>query len=89
MAVLPTGYAAAVVSAPTPLSALPPLPRKYVTPVNVNPSTTPKTTDDVSVIASYRLTEGTPAPRARFITQGPLPGIPMDSALEVSVNWNR
>uniref|UniRef100_A0A915L9I8 Uncharacterized protein n=1 Tax=Romanomermis culicivorax TaxID=13658 RepID=A0A915L9I8_ROMCU len=49
--------AAAVVSAPTPLVALPPPPPKYGTPVNVNLSTTPKTTGDVTVIAAYRPTE--------------------------------
>uniref|UniRef100_A0A915IZV6 Uncharacterized protein n=1 Tax=Romanomermis culicivorax TaxID=13658 RepID=A0A915IZV6_ROMCU len=67
----------------TPLSTLLPPPLKYATPVNVNLSTTPKTTGDVSVIASYRQTEGTPAPPARVIAQGPPPGIPTDSALEV------
>uniref|UniRef100_A0A915JH06 Uncharacterized protein n=1 Tax=Romanomermis culicivorax TaxID=13658 RepID=A0A915JH06_ROMCU len=43
-----------------------------------------KTTGDVSVIALYQPTEGTPAPLARFIAQGPPPGIPKDSALEVA-----
>uniref|UniRef100_A0A915J881 Uncharacterized protein n=1 Tax=Romanomermis culicivorax TaxID=13658 RepID=A0A915J881_ROMCU len=74
---------ATVVSALTPLSALPLRPPKYATPVNINPSTTPKTTGDVSVITSYRLTEGTLAPPARVIAQGLPPGIPTDSALEV------
>uniref|UniRef100_A0A915IBY3 Uncharacterized protein n=1 Tax=Romanomermis culicivorax TaxID=13658 RepID=A0A915IBY3_ROMCU len=74
--------AAAVVSAPTPSSAFPPPPPKDATPVNVNPSTTRETTGHVSVIASYRLTEGTPGPLARFIAQGPPPGIPTDSALK-------
>uniref|UniRef100_A0A915HEM3 Uncharacterized protein n=1 Tax=Romanomermis culicivorax TaxID=13658 RepID=A0A915HEM3_ROMCU len=40
-------------------------------------------TGDVSVITSYRLMEGTPAPPAQFIPQGPPPRIPTDSALEV------
>uniref|UniRef100_A0A915JJN5 Uncharacterized protein n=1 Tax=Romanomermis culicivorax TaxID=13658 RepID=A0A915JJN5_ROMCU len=76
--------AGAVVSAPTPLSALPPSPPlKYATPVNVNPSTTLKTTGDASVVASYRPMEGTQAPPARFIAQGRPPEIPTDSALEV------
>uniref|UniRef100_A0A915HQU4 Uncharacterized protein n=1 Tax=Romanomermis culicivorax TaxID=13658 RepID=A0A915HQU4_ROMCU len=39
--------------ASTPLSALPPPPLKYATPVNVNLSMTLKTTGDVSLIASY------------------------------------
>uniref|UniRef100_A0A915JCX8 Uncharacterized protein n=1 Tax=Romanomermis culicivorax TaxID=13658 RepID=A0A915JCX8_ROMCU len=62
---------------------LPPLPPKYSKPVNINPSTTPKTTGDVSLIASYRPTEGTPVPPVPFISQGPPPEIPTDSALEV------
>uniref|UniRef100_A0A915I122 Uncharacterized protein n=1 Tax=Romanomermis culicivorax TaxID=13658 RepID=A0A915I122_ROMCU len=45
--------AAAVVSAPAPSPALPPLPQKYVTPVNLNTSTAPKTTGHVSVVTSY------------------------------------
>uniref|UniRef100_A0A915HQ36 Uncharacterized protein n=1 Tax=Romanomermis culicivorax TaxID=13658 RepID=A0A915HQ36_ROMCU len=53
---------AAVVSALTPLSALPPPPPKYATLVNVNPPTMPKMTGDISVIASYGPMEGTPAP---------------------------
>uniref|UniRef100_A0A915IKI1 C3H1-type domain-containing protein n=1 Tax=Romanomermis culicivorax TaxID=13658 RepID=A0A915IKI1_ROMCU len=52
-----TATAAAVVSAPTPLSAFLPPPPKYATLVNVNPSMTLKTTCKVSVIASYRPTE--------------------------------
>uniref|UniRef100_A0A915KTS5 Uncharacterized protein n=1 Tax=Romanomermis culicivorax TaxID=13658 RepID=A0A915KTS5_ROMCU len=40
-------------------------------------------TGDVGVIPSYRPTEGTTAPSARVIAQGPPPGIPTDSALEV------
>uniref|UniRef100_A0A915KVT0 Uncharacterized protein n=1 Tax=Romanomermis culicivorax TaxID=13658 RepID=A0A915KVT0_ROMCU len=43
----------------------------------------PKTTGKVSVVASYRQMEGTPAPPAHFITQGLLPRIPTDSVLEV------
>uniref|UniRef100_A0A915JP54 Uncharacterized protein n=1 Tax=Romanomermis culicivorax TaxID=13658 RepID=A0A915JP54_ROMCU len=35
------------------------------------------------VVTSYRRTEGTPVPLARFIAQGPPPGIPTDSPLEV------
>uniref|UniRef100_A0A915HQ68 Uncharacterized protein n=1 Tax=Romanomermis culicivorax TaxID=13658 RepID=A0A915HQ68_ROMCU len=46
--------AAAVVSAPALTPALPPPPLKYVTPVTVNPSRTPKMTGHVSVVASYR-----------------------------------
>uniref|UniRef100_A0A915HMM9 Uncharacterized protein n=1 Tax=Romanomermis culicivorax TaxID=13658 RepID=A0A915HMM9_ROMCU len=79
----PTLPAAAVVSALTPLLASLPPPRKYATLVNVNSSMRSKTTDYISVIKSYRPTEGTPAPLAHFITQGPPPGIPTDSALEV------
>uniref|UniRef100_A0A915HX14 Uncharacterized protein n=1 Tax=Romanomermis culicivorax TaxID=13658 RepID=A0A915HX14_ROMCU len=52
-------------------------------PVNVNPSTMRKMTGDISVIASYRRTEGTLEPPARFIPHGLPPGIPTDSALEV------
>uniref|UniRef100_A0A915JI65 Uncharacterized protein n=1 Tax=Romanomermis culicivorax TaxID=13658 RepID=A0A915JI65_ROMCU len=51
--------------------------------VKVNPSTTPKTTGNISVVALYRPREGTPAPPARFAAQGPPPRIPMDSMLEV------
>uniref|UniRef100_A0A915L271 Uncharacterized protein n=1 Tax=Romanomermis culicivorax TaxID=13658 RepID=A0A915L271_ROMCU len=47
------------------------------------PVTTPKMTGDASVVTSYRWTEGTPVPLARFIAQGPPPGIPTDSPLEV------
>uniref|UniRef100_A0A915JBJ8 Uncharacterized protein n=1 Tax=Romanomermis culicivorax TaxID=13658 RepID=A0A915JBJ8_ROMCU len=78
----PTLPAAAVVSTPTQLSALPP-PPKYVMLVKVNPAMMPKTTGDVSVIVSYRPREGILAPPAHFIAQGPPPGIPTDSALEV------
>uniref|UniRef100_A0A915JSV3 Uncharacterized protein n=1 Tax=Romanomermis culicivorax TaxID=13658 RepID=A0A915JSV3_ROMCU len=53
----PTLPAAAVVLALTPLSAMLPPPPKYAMPVNVNPSTTPKMTGDISVIASYQLTQ--------------------------------
>uniref|UniRef100_A0A915HPV4 Uncharacterized protein n=1 Tax=Romanomermis culicivorax TaxID=13658 RepID=A0A915HPV4_ROMCU len=42
---------------------------------------TPKMTGDISLIMSYPPTEGTRAPPARFIAQGPPPGIPTDSAL--------
>uniref|UniRef100_A0A915KKS8 Uncharacterized protein n=1 Tax=Romanomermis culicivorax TaxID=13658 RepID=A0A915KKS8_ROMCU len=42
-----------------------------------------KTTCRLRVIASYRPTEGTPAPPSCFIAQGLLPRIPTDSALEV------
>uniref|UniRef100_A0A915KMP6 Uncharacterized protein n=1 Tax=Romanomermis culicivorax TaxID=13658 RepID=A0A915KMP6_ROMCU len=52
-------------------------------PVNVNPSTMPKMTGDVRVIASYQQTEGTWGPPARFIAQGLPPGIPTDSPLEI------
>uniref|UniRef100_A0A915KCR3 Uncharacterized protein n=1 Tax=Romanomermis culicivorax TaxID=13658 RepID=A0A915KCR3_ROMCU len=45
--------AAAVVSAPAPLPALPPPPPKYALQVTLNPSTIPKTTGDVSIVASY------------------------------------
>uniref|UniRef100_A0A915L9V5 Secreted protein n=1 Tax=Romanomermis culicivorax TaxID=13658 RepID=A0A915L9V5_ROMCU len=58
--------ASAVVSALAPSPALPPLPLKYVKPVNLNPSMTPKTTGDLSIVASYRPTEGTLAPLACF-----------------------
>uniref|UniRef100_A0A915I0N8 Uncharacterized protein n=1 Tax=Romanomermis culicivorax TaxID=13658 RepID=A0A915I0N8_ROMCU len=45
----PCLHSAAGVSAPTLLLALPPPPPKYATPVNVNPSTMPKMTGDVSI----------------------------------------
>uniref|UniRef100_A0A915J0Q6 Uncharacterized protein n=1 Tax=Romanomermis culicivorax TaxID=13658 RepID=A0A915J0Q6_ROMCU len=51
--------------------------------VNVNLSTMLKLTGDVRLLATYRPTEGTLAPLARLATQGRLPGIPTDSALEV------
>uniref|UniRef100_A0A915HTR1 Uncharacterized protein n=1 Tax=Romanomermis culicivorax TaxID=13658 RepID=A0A915HTR1_ROMCU len=75
--------AAAVVWARTPLSALPLPPPKYAMLINVNPSTALKRTDDISMVALYRLTECAPAPRGRFAAQGPPPRIPTDSALEV------
>uniref|UniRef100_A0A915I2Y3 Replication protein A3 n=1 Tax=Romanomermis culicivorax TaxID=13658 RepID=A0A915I2Y3_ROMCU len=40
-------------------------------------------TADASVTASYQPMEGKGSPPARFIAQGPTPGIPMDSVLEV------
>uniref|UniRef100_A0A915KHY0 Uncharacterized protein n=1 Tax=Romanomermis culicivorax TaxID=13658 RepID=A0A915KHY0_ROMCU len=75
--------AAAVVSAPTPLSALLLPPLKYARLVNINPSTTQKRTGNISLIASYRPTEDTLAPPDHFIAQGPMPGSPTDSPLEV------
>uniref|UniRef100_A0A915IJ22 Uncharacterized protein n=1 Tax=Romanomermis culicivorax TaxID=13658 RepID=A0A915IJ22_ROMCU len=53
-------------------------------PVTLNDSTTPKRTGQVSVVPWYQPMEGTMAPLASLAAQGLLPGIPMDSALEVS-----
>uniref|UniRef100_A0A915J0U0 Uncharacterized protein n=1 Tax=Romanomermis culicivorax TaxID=13658 RepID=A0A915J0U0_ROMCU len=79
----PTMPAIAVVSASASTPALlPPLP-KYTMPVTLNPSRTPKTTGDISMVAWYQPTEGTPEPLAGFAAQGPGPGFPRDSALEV------
>uniref|UniRef100_A0A915K678 Uncharacterized protein n=1 Tax=Romanomermis culicivorax TaxID=13658 RepID=A0A915K678_ROMCU len=75
--------AASVVLAPALSPALLPLPLKYVTPVTLHPSMMPKRTSDVSVIVSYRPTEGTLVPPTHFAAQGPPPRIPMDSGLEV------
>uniref|UniRef100_A0A915K725 Uncharacterized protein n=1 Tax=Romanomermis culicivorax TaxID=13658 RepID=A0A915K725_ROMCU len=51
--------------------------------VTLNPSMMPKRTGDVSVVASYRPTQGTMGPPACFAAQGPLPGFPIDSTMEV------
>uniref|UniRef100_A0A915IBF6 Uncharacterized protein n=1 Tax=Romanomermis culicivorax TaxID=13658 RepID=A0A915IBF6_ROMCU len=81
-----------MVWAPSTAPALSPPPPRYVTPVMLHPSMTPKMSGHISVVMSYRPKETAtvtaavavaPALPANFAAQGPWPGIPMDSTLEV------